>query len=88
MKLIELPRSRGRSYCCGAGGGQIWMEEREMEERPSESRIKEALALGVDYLVVSCPKDVAMFRDAVKTTDSEDRIAVKELIELVEEGLS
>ncbi len=88
VELVELPRNRERSYCCGAGGGRIWMEEQRVKERPSESRIKEALSLGVDYLVVTCPKDVIMFRDAVKTTDSEDRIAVKELLELVEEGLS
>ena len=88
IELVELPRSRGRSYCCGAGGGRIWMEEQEMKERPSESRVREALSLGVDYLVVSCPKDVSMFRDAIKTTDSEDRILIKELIELVEEGLT
>ena len=94
VELVELPRNRGRSYCCGAGGGRIWMEEPQeqktktkLKERPSESRIREALSLGVDYLVVACPKDVSMFRDAVKTTDSEGRIAVKELLELVEEAL-
>jgi Fe-S oxidoreductase len=89
VELVEMPRSQRRSYCCGAGGGRIWMEEpHDIKERPSESRIREALTLGeLDYFVVSCPKDVSMFRDAVKTTDSEGRIIVKELIELVEEGL-
>ncbi len=47
VKLVELPRSRRKSYCCGGGGGRIWMEEpQNIKERPSESRIREALALG------------------------------------------
>lgn len=88
VKLVEMPRSRRHSYCCGAGGGRIWMEEENIKERPSESRIREALALnGVQYLAVACPKDIVMFRDAIKTTNSEGRIAVKDLIELVAEAL-
>ncbi|MCL5994694.1 MAG: (Fe-S)-binding protein, partial [Chloroflexi bacterium] len=57
-KLVEMPRHGDRSFCCGAGGGRIWMEEDLVKERPSESRIREAVALdGVMALVVACPKD-------------------------------
>jgi Fe-S oxidoreductase/nitrate reductase gamma subunit len=87
-ELIELPRNRYRSYCCGAGGGRIWMEEGSLKERPSEARIHEAVNLaGVNIFVVACPKDITMYRDAVKTTGKEDRIMVKDLIELVYEAL-
>jgi Fe-S oxidoreductase len=87
-ELIEMPRNRARSYCCGAGGGRIWMEEGTIKERPSESRIHEAINLdGVNIFVVACPKDITMYRDAVKTTGKEDRIVVKDLIELVDEAL-
>ena len=87
-ELVELPRSRERAFCCGAGGGRIWMEEAAVKERPSESRIREALGLGgVQALIVACPKDVTMYRDALKTTAAEDRLAVKDLIELVREAL-
>ena len=49
------------TFCCGAGGGRIWMEDPEVEERPSEQRIREAQTLGeLDYFLVSCPKDLAM----------------------------
>jgi Fe-S oxidoreductase len=88
-ELIEMPRHRDRAFCCGAGGGRIWMEEGEVEERPSESRIREAAELdGVTTFVVACPKDVTMYQDAVKTAGQEDRLAVKDLIELVHEALS
>ncbi len=87
-ELIEMPRCRENSFCCGAGGGRIWMEEGEVKERPSEARIHEATQLdGVQIFVVACPKDVTMYRDAVKTTGKEDRILVKDLIELVSEAL-
>jgi Fe-S oxidoreductase/nitrate reductase gamma subunit len=87
-QIIEMPRNRDRSYCCGAGGGRIWMEEGQIKERPSESRILEAVNLeGVKIFVVACPKDVTMYRDAVKTTGKEDQIVVKDLIDLVDEAL-
>ncbi len=87
-ELVEMPRCRERSFCCNAGGGQIWMKEGEMRERPSENRIREAAQLqGVSVFVVACPKDLTMYQDAVKTTALEGRIAVKDLIELVYEAL-
>jgi Fe-S oxidoreductase len=83
--LKEMPRTRSESFCCGAGGGRIWMEDAPgTKERPSESRVREAAALdGVASLVVACPKDMAMFQDAVKTTGLESTLTVRELSELV-----
>ncbi|MFZ5910785.1 MAG: heterodisulfide reductase-related iron-sulfur binding cluster [Chloroflexota bacterium] len=87
-EVVEMPRHGDRAFCCGAGGGRIWMEEKEVKERPSEARIREAAALaGVGAFVVACPKDVTMYRDAVKTTGHEKDIAVHDLIELVAEAL-
>jgi Fe-S oxidoreductase len=87
-ELVEMPRHKDGSSCCGAGGGRIWMAEGEIQERPSESRIREAVKLdGVKAFVVACPKDVSMFRDAVKTTGNESRLEVKDLIELVHAAL-
>jgi Fe-S oxidoreductase len=86
--LVEMPRHRDRAACCGAGGGRIWMKEGEMQERPSEARVREAISLdGVTTLVTTCPKDVSMFRDAVKTTGNEDRLVVRDLIDLVHAAL-
>ena len=89
VKLVEMPRNRSKSYCCGAGGGRIWMEDVPgITERPAENRIREVVSLpGVHVFAVACPKDIAMFQDAVKTTGSEGRIAVKDLSELVWEAM-
>ncbi|RJP51685.1 MAG: 4Fe-4S dicluster domain-containing protein [Anaerolineaceae bacterium] len=88
-ELSEMPRHGDRAFCCGAGGGRIWMEEQpEVKERPAESRVREAAGIpGVSALVTTCPKDLVMFRDAVKTADLEGKIVVKDLIELVGEAL-
>ncbi|MBN2474641.1 MAG: 4Fe-4S dicluster domain-containing protein [Pirellulales bacterium] len=89
VKLVEMPRNRQNSFCCGAGGGRIWMKDVPgIEERPAEVRIREALELpDVGYFVVACPKDLAMFQDAVKTVGAEDRLRVVDLGELVFEAI-
>ena len=87
-ELVEMPRHGLNAFCCGAGGGRIWMTDgpRENAERPSESRIREAVALGVDHFVVACPKDYVMYSDAVKTTGNEDKLTVIDLVQLVDKA--
>ncbi len=84
LELREMPRHGENTYCCGAGGGQIWMDSGG-QERPSEQRIREAIALGEDvrFFVVACPKDMAMYSDAVKTTGYEQRLTVIDVARLV-----
>ncbi len=90
IKLKEMPRNRAQASCCGAGGGRIWMEDAPgIGERPAEVRVREAAALeGVSTLVVTCPKDLVMFQDALKNTGLEGKLAVRDLAELVEERLA
>jgi Fe-S oxidoreductase len=86
-ELIEMPRNRDNSFCCGAGGGRIWIGDDPGCERPSENRIREAAGLGeLDYFVVACPKDVTVYEDAIKTTGYAERLALRELTELVVEA--
>lgn len=89
IELVDMPRCKENSFCCGAGGGRIWMDDSKAKERPSEIRIREALTLGEDvrHFIVACPKDYAMFGDAVKTSGNEGRLVVKDIIELVEEAM-
>src|SRR3954470_2875465 len=87
-ELVELPRNGVNTFCCGAGGGRMWMMDGpETGERPSEQRIREAQALGhLDYFLVSCPKDLAMYSDAVKVVGAEFEVA--ELTALLERALA
>jgi Fe-S oxidoreductase len=91
LTLVEMPRSRANSFCCGAGGGRIWMGDTRAPGVPTaaEQRIAEALEIpGVGAFVVACPKDATMYRDAVKTGGFEGRIEVREIVELLEGALA
>jgi Fe-S oxidoreductase/nitrate reductase gamma subunit len=85
-EVVEMPRNRDNTFCCGAGGGRIWMDDSNLTERPSENRIREAVALGIDTFVVACPKDVTMYTDAAKTTGHDATLAVVDVIQLVDEA--
>ena len=82
-----MPRHGTNTFCCGAGGGRIWMgDDEQIDERPSEQRIREAQTLGeLDYFLVSCPKDLAMYSDAAKTVGADFEVA--ELTALIEQAL-
>lgn len=83
-ELIEMGRCRENSFCCGAGGGRIWMDDSKAAERPSENRIKEALALeGIQRFIVACPKDKVMYTAAVESLGVKDRLKVSDLAELL-----
>ncbi len=85
-ELVEMDRARENSFCCGAGGGRIWMADPIDKEKPSENRMHEAARIdGLETFVVGCPKCMNMFEDSVKSTGNEANIQVRELIELVEE---
>ncbi len=85
-EVREMPRHADTALCCGAGGGRIWMEDVPgIKERPAESRVKEAAGVrGVRTLVVSCPKDLVMFQDAVKTAQLEGSLVVQDLVQLAD----
>jgi Fe-S oxidoreductase len=89
VELVEMPRNRDNSFCCGAGGGRIWMPETAPRgsRRPSEQRIDEAVALGdVDLFLVACPKDVVMYDDAIKTSGHQGTIELREVTRLLHEA--
>ncbi len=89
LQIEEMPRNRSKGFCCGAGGGRIWMEDIPgIKERPAENRVREAISLpDVNTMAVACPKDLVMFRDAVKTTGNEQRLMIKDIAEFVGDAL-
>ncbi len=86
VNLQELSRSELDSFCCGAGGGQMWKEEEEGIERISENRLNEAISSGVEELAVGCPFCMIMFDDAASTLGAEIRI--QDIAEIVAEKLN
>jgi Fe-S oxidoreductase len=81
LSLTELPRHGLKSFCCGAGGAQMWKEEQHGWERVNANRFKEAEATGADVLAVGCPFCMIMLTDAQKAINSE--MQVLDIAELI-----
>lgn len=86
LELIEMPRNREASLCCGGGGGRMWMET-PSERRFGVLRVQEALDAGAEVIATTCPYCVSMFEDGVLVLDAEDKIKVMDLAEIVTETL-
>lgn len=81
----EMPRRLEQSFCCGAGGAQMWKEEESGALRVSEERLKEARATGAETLAVGCPFCMIMLGSS---QDAEAAMEVKDVVEIVAERLS
>ncbi|HJX08398.1 MAG TPA: (Fe-S)-binding protein, partial [Actinomycetota bacterium] len=74
LTATEMERARERSFCCGAGGARMWMEE-EGEARINDTRFAEAAGTGAETLAVACPYCFVMLDDAAKAAGSDMRVA-------------
>jgi Fe-S oxidoreductase len=70
---LEMARSGRETFCCGAGGAHMWMEERA--GAINEARVGEAAATGADTLAVACPYCTVMLDDGVQSTGAKLRVA-------------
>jgi Fe-S oxidoreductase len=78
---VEMDRNLEKSFCCGAGGGRMWMEE-SAEHRLNINRTRQALAKTPDTIAVSCPYCMTMFEDGLKN-EKADQVRVLDLAEIV-----
>jgi Fe-S oxidoreductase len=82
---IEMPRNSAKSFCCGAGGAQMWKEEEPGSARVNEMRFAEAKSTGADIVAVGCPFCLTMMNDASKADGGN--IQVKDVAEIVAERM-
>ena len=86
LELIEMERNKSRGFCCGAGGGRMFLEDEE-GGRINVERTKEALATGAETVASACPFCMTMLTDGVKHFDKSEEVAVKDIAEIVLENL-
>jgi Fe-S oxidoreductase len=79
--LIELSRNGNKSFCCGAGGAQMWKEEADGDQRVNTNRFNEAQSTGADTLAVGCPFCMVMLNDAKK--DANSNMEILDIAEIV-----
>ena len=86
IELVEMPHNRNNSLCCGGGGGGMWLDGYQWEKthaRTSEWRVREAVNVGADILVVACPYEKPRFEDAIKVIKKAEGLKVMDISELL-----
>jgi Fe-S oxidoreductase len=74
LTFTEMPRNRETSFCCGAGGARMWMEE-SIGTRINETRTDEALGTGADVVTAACPYCIVMLTDGVNSRKAQGKAA-------------
>lgn len=85
LKLVEMARNKRQSFCCGAGGGRMWMEE-HIGTRINQNRAKEAIDTGARTIAANCPFCITMLRDGVSELGVEG-VAVKDISEILADSI-
>ncbi|MBL7204124.1 MAG: (Fe-S)-binding protein [Desulfobacteraceae bacterium] len=85
-KLVEFPLCHNKSFCCGAGGGHMWKHE-EPRTRINDKRMEQAIETGVKTVATSCPFCLAMLEDALLMKGLVAEMKIRDIAELVQEGL-
>jgi len=86
VRPIELERHGADGFCCGAGGGMMWLEERT-GKRVNVERTEEALRVQPDVVGTACPFCLSMFEDGIRAKDAVERIRALDLAELVVQAM-
>ncbi len=85
-QLVEMPRSKDKGLCCGAGGGRMWMEER-IGKRINIERTEEALSTNASTVASACPFCMTMMNDGVKAKEAAEKVQVKDIAEILLEAV-
>ncbi|MDE2687554.1 MAG: (Fe-S)-binding protein [Chloroflexota bacterium] len=86
LELVEMERSRSQSFCCGAGGGHMWVEE-SRGRRVNHVRTDHFLDTGADTVGVSCPFCLQMMEEGIGTKGAQNSHRAKDLLEILDESL-
>jgi len=86
-KLEEMERSRNTGFCCGGGGGLMWIEEQPGTTKINQMRIEDVLKTGAETVVTACPYCLQMFEESIEHKHIKDSLKARDLIELVEAAM-
>lgn len=85
-KIKEMKDNRESGFCCGAGGGRMWMEE-TLGSRINERRIQDALDIQADTIASACPFCLIMLGDGIKAQDMEEKLQIVDIAEILASSL-
>ena len=81
IERVEMERSREGGFCCGGGGGRVWMEEHE--PRINQERVNQAMEVKPESIVSGCPFCLMMFKDGIADKGLEDDVKAVDLAEIL-----
>jgi Fe-S oxidoreductase len=87
-RLEEMERSRGTSFCCGGGGGHMWIEEQPGTQKINRMRLEDVLKTRADTVVTACPYCLQMFEEAIEHKGVQTSLKARDLAEVVEAAVS
>ena len=82
MNFVEMDRNRSRSFCCGAGGARMWMEE-DIGERINDMRTDQAIEKNAGTIAVGCPFCLTMMEDGIKDREKEESMKALDIAEII-----
>ena len=86
VRRVEMKRQGENSFCCGGGGGMMWMET-EADQRINVQRLQDATDAGADTVATACPYCLTMFDDAIRSKGIGEEIQVLDIAEVLEKLL-
>ena len=86
LKATEMERNHDKGFCCGAGGGRMWLEEL-IGKRINVERTEQALATGANLVVTACPYCLTMIDDGTKTKNVDETVKTKDIAEILWESV-
>ena len=85
VNLTEMPRSRENGFCCGAGGGRMWLEE--TMPKVNQNRVEEAASINADTVATGCPFCKTMIRDGINETNRSEEMKTQDIAQLIADSL-
>jgi Fe-S oxidoreductase/nitrate reductase gamma subunit len=86
-ELVEIERHHKRGFCCGAGGGRMWMEEK-IGKRINHARVEQTLRTEAPRVATACPFCLTMFRDGISAKGAEGQLQVKDLAQYLADSVN
>ncbi len=86
LEILEMPRNRREGFCCGAGGGRMWLEEK-LGQRINQNRVDEAANTGAQVVATACPFCTTMIKDGINETGRDGALRTLDVAELVAASL-
>ena len=86
IKTLEMAKNKSKGFCCGAGGGHMWIEESK-GRRINHVRTEHALDTGAEVVGTSCPFCLQMFEDGIRVKEQEGKVQARDLVEILADSI-